>query len=1157
MKNKIKSILIASKKCDRTLKIMKISTLLFFLCLFSITAENVYPQQAELSLELRNVTIKKAISEIEKISDYVFLITGEAQSELNRRTSLRANKESIHAILGILLKDTALGYTVVERQVSVYKSVSTKAIEKAVAKPEEVQQQKKTVTGKITDEQGEPVIGANIIEQGTTNGTVTDVDGNFSLNVTDNSSLQVTYIGYLSQTINTAGENTFFITLHEDVHSLEDLVVVGYGTQKKINLTGAIDVVKGEELVNRMTSSVLSSLQGVAPNLNISYGYEGGEPGSSPAFNIRGMGSLSGGSALVLVDGVQQNMNSLNPNDIESISILKDASASAIYGARAAYGVILITTKKGTSDSKPTISYTFNPAWQKPTKLPDIVSSIDFATMVNDAFFNAGQAAKFTPQHINLIKYNIVHPGVLPSMRPHPLSPNDWDTSMLYGNTNAYEEFYNDFSFNQNHNLSVSGGGKSFTYFVSGGYYHEGPQFKYGEEYYERYNLTANFNTQISEWLNIGVNSKYTKREYEMPHQYANIGNFYHDVPRRWPIWPVYDPNGHFAINTMALMAEGGKRDTDENQLVNSIIGQIDLTEKWKVNFDFNFRHNFNSSTDIAKLVYLYHVDNTPYADWTSSPSSYNNGRYNSYFQTNNIYSTFETNLDKNFFRIMGGMQSEYFQDESLGVQRNNLLSNDVPFLTTATGTESMSGAKGHWGTLGFFGRFNYNFDERILVELSGRFDGTSRFQEDSRWGFFPSFSVGYNIAREPFWSNLIEDISLLKIRASYGELGNQSVGNNFPYLSNLGIQNKLPFIINSERPLYVTAPGLVSPELTWETAATSNLGLDFQALNNRFSLAFDIYKRTTFDMFGPLESYPAVLGTNPPRRNNASMETKGFELNLGWRDSYKNIQYYANFILSDNYSRITKYQNNTGTLSDYYEGLEIGEIWGFTTVGLFQSEQEILDAPDQSYRHSRWNPGDVRFKDMNEDGVIDQGNFTLSDPGDLSVIGNNSPRYSFGLNLGLSWKGVYMDMLWQGVAKRDWVAGATNFYFGDSGNYNQITIFKEHLDYWSPDNTDAFYPRPYMTGEAHKNLPVQTRYTEDASYLRLKNLQIGYDFPTKLADKLFLSSLRIYLTGENLLTFTNLIPIFDPENLSGSFGAGKAYPLSTVYSLGLNLTLK
>jgi TonB-linked SusC/RagA family outer membrane protein len=506
----------------------------------------------------------------------------------------------------------------------------------------------------------------------------------------------------------------------------------------------------------------------------------------------------------------------------------------------------------------------------------------------------------------------------------------------------------------------------------------------------------------------------------------------------------------------------------------------------------------------------------------------------------------------------MAGMQSELNNEDALTVLKGQLITDNVPYITTATGATTVTGSKAHWGTFGFFGRFNYNYQDKYMVEFSSRYDGTSRFMKDKRWGFFPSFSAGYNIAREKFWQNITSDVTMLKLRASYGTLGNQSIsGSYYPYLSNLGINTNLDWVMGTERPLYVTAPGLVSPDLTWETTTTLNMGLDAEALKSRLSFSFDWYKRTTDNMFGPVESYPALLGVSAPRRNNASMETKGFELAIGWQDHInRNLSYRAKVLLSDNTTTITKYRNPNGLLSDYYEGQKLGQIVGYKTVGLFQSAEEVSSSPSQTTIGSGWGPGDVHYMDINGDKKIDKGKSTLSDMGDQTVIGNNTPRYSYSANLGVTWKGFDLDMLWQGVAKRDvWVGG--NFLFGDAGNFNQITIFKEHLDYWRPDNTGAYYPKPYMTSLTNKNISVQSRYLQNASYLRLKNLQLGYTVPVTITNRIGLGGLRLYLTGENIYTFSNMSPVFDPENLAGTIGPGKVYPLSTTYAFGIQFNLK
>ncbi len=1015
----------------------------------------------------------------------------------------------------------------------------------------------RNVKGKVTDGSGLPLNGVTVSVEGSNLTVSTNEEGEFVLaNVPANAILIFTSVSYTTKRVSVDNRDFIAVTLDTSSSNLDEVVVVGYGTQKKGNLTASVTQISGKKIEDRMSPNVVSSLQGLVPNLGLSYGNNGGEPGSTPSFNLRGPGSLSGGSPFVLVDGVPQDMNNINSNDIESITVLKDASASAIYGARAAYGVILITTKKGQIGAKPNINASVNTALQKPTLLPKIVSSFEFATMVNDAFVNAGQQKRYPDEVMAMIMEEIKTPGSLPRTIPNSSNPNEWDTNLNHANTNAYDAFYKDFGLNQNYDLSLSGGGNAISYYVSGGLYNQGAQFRYGDENFKRYTLTANLESNVTKWLKLGINSKYIKGKIQMPHVYAGTGDFYHDIPRRWPIWPIYDENGHFAINTMALMADGGRLNSDRNQMVNSFLFQITLNPYWKINADFNITQDFNTNSDHAKTIYMYKVDNTPSPEGFSRPNGYSLSKSSQLYNSNNIFTSYERSFRSHYFKAMVGGQYDLNQSESLTVSRGELITDNVPFITTATGDPTVGASKSHWGTTGIFGRINYNFDEKYLIEVSSRYDGTSRFGEGRRWGLFPSVSVGYNVAKESFWAGLVDNVSMLKIRASYGTLGNQNVAGLYPYIANMGMGTNLDWMMGNERPLYTTAPGLVSPDLTWETATTLNFGLDVNALQDRLSMTLDLFRRNTTNMFGPSESYPSVLGVSPPSRNNASMQTKGFELSLGWRDRIGEIGYAITGYLADNVSTVTQYQNKTGTLTTYYEGQTLGEIWGYRIHGLFQTDEEIVNGPDQSFIGTKWTPGDVHYKDLNDDGKINYGQQTLEDHGDFEVIGNNMPRYSYGLDIGLNWKGLDLSMLWQGVGERQvWLGG--NFLFGDFGNYNQITIFDEHLDYWRPDNTDAFFPKPYMTELKFKNVQLGDRWLQSAAYLRLKNLQMGYTFNSNWLQKLAFNSVRVYLTGENLLTFTDMIKTFDPEILAGSYGSGKSYPLATTYSLGIKLNLK
>jgi TonB-linked SusC/RagA family outer membrane protein len=1012
----------------------------------------------------------------------------------------------------------------------------------------------KEVKGRVLSADGQPVIGVTVTVAGQKRGALTDVNGQFSVQANAGEKLEFSMIGFKRTAVTVGEGNTIPDVLMEvDVQLQNEVVVVGYGTQKKVNITGAVTHIKAEEIENRMAPNLASTLQGIAPNLNVVVGNGGGEPGAAPDINVRGTGSLSGGGPLILVDGIQQDINTVSPSDVESISVLKDASASALYGVRAAFGVILITTKRG-GNSKPRISYNGNYALTRPTTLPDVVSSVEFATAVNESYANAGQAAYYTKEHIGLMQQYMANPGSLPTTMPNPANPANWGP--VYANVNAYDVFYKDFGNNQQHNLSVSGGNQAVNYFLSGSYYNQGSQWRYGSEKYNRYTVTSNISAKVAPWMRAGLNTKFTRTLTDMPHTYPDIGNFYHDIPRRWPINPEFDANGHPYTSTLALMMYGGRDVSQLNQLVNSFNTEIEPVKGFKINADFNMRLNMAGRQDHTKSVTRYNANNSPYIDGYSAPNGYLSQNSITNFTSANIYTSYEKSLRKHYFKVMGGFQSEYYKTESSSATRNQLITDRVPFITLATGDVILGGSKSHWATAGFFGRFNYSYDDKLMFEFSNRYDGTSKFQSGKRWGYFPSFSAGYNIARENFWKDLVPQVSMFKLRTSYGTLGNQNVSGDYAYIANMGSNSQLSWIMGDERPLYITPQGLVTPSVTWEKATTLNFGLDVAAFNNRLAFELDMYERRTDNMFGPAEAVPAILGTGAPRRNNATLSTKGWEVTLGWKDRVGEVNYRARLVLSDYKSTVLKYRNPSGSISTHYEGKVIGEIWGYVTEGLFQSQEEIDKGPDQSFFYAAWRPGDVHYRDLNGDGKINAGASTITDPGDQAVIGNLTPRLSYGVSLGAEYKGFSIDVFIQGVGKRDiWLE--SNFFWGITGNINQSTIFREHLNYWREGNEGAYFAKPYMNSEINKNIKRQSRFMQNAAYTRLKNLQFGYEIPARIAGKAGMSKVRVYFTGENLLTFTNLIGTFDPEATGGGYGQGKIYPLAQMYSLGINMNLK
>ncbi len=1012
----------------------------------------------------------------------------------------------------------------------------------------------KEIKGRVVSNTGEVISGVNVIVSGQKNGTSTNDKGEFVITADVGDELEFSMVGYSKVTVKLRNDNQSIEVIMTVAVSLEnEVIVVGYGTQRKINVTGAVSHIKAEEIENRMAPNLASTLQGLVPNLNITVSDLGGEPGAEPIINVRGTGSLSGGSPLILVDGIQQDISTVSPSDVESVSVLKDASASALYGVRAAYGVVLITTKKG-GNRKPLITYNGNYALTQPTTLPDVVSSVQWANSINEGFRNAGQPDYYAASLIEQMQQNIDNPGTMPATVQNPNNPSQWLTP--YANVNAYDIFYRDFGNNQNHSLSVSGGSKTIGFFLSGAYYNQGSQYRYGKEKFDRYTATSNIKAEVSPWLRAGLNTKFTRRITDMPHVYPSLGNYYHDIPRRWPLNPAFDANGHPYTSTLALMMYGGRDIAEQNQLVNSFTLEAEPVKNFKINMDFNLRLTTYGREDHAKTVVRYNANNAPYNDGYTTPNSYLSESQRTNFTSNNIYASYAHTLKKHSFKIMAGMQTELSKYESSSVNRNTLITDNVPFLTLATGTIVLGGEKTHWATFGLFGRFNYSFGDKFIFEFSNRYDGTSKFQKGRRWGYFPSFSAGYNLAKENFMINNVPSISMLKIRTSYGTLGNQNVSGNYAYLANMTVNAESPWIFGADRPLYITPQGLVTPGITWENSTTLDFGLDVAAFKNRLTAEFDWYNRRTDNMFGPAEAVPAILGTSAPRSNNASLSTKGFEVSIGWKNRIGKLSYKTRLVLSDYKSTVLKYRNPSGSLSTHYEGKVIGEVWGYVTDGLYQTQDEIDKGPNQSFFYSRWTPGDVRYRDLNGDGKINAGASSLTNPGDQTIIGNTTPRMSYGINLGAEYKGFYVDLFVQGVGKRDvWLE--SNFFWGFMTNINQATLFKEHLDYWRPDNTDAYFPKPYVSGEFNKNIKRQSGYIQNAAYARLKNTQIGYDFPARLANKAGMSKLRIYLTGENLLTFTKLIKTFDPEGTGGSYGQGKLYPVARVYSIGINMNLK
>lgn len=1036
--------------------------------------------------------------------------------------------------------------------------------------------QQLNVTGKVTDSQNEAIIGASVVLKGTSKGVITDIDGNFVLNdVPADGVLQVSYIGYKNVEMPIKPSQNFYnIVLEEDNQLLDEVVVVGFGTQRRANLTEAVATVDTKALESRPVTSLGQSLQGTVPGLNLSVGNMGGQLGQSMDVNIRGTGTISTGSTaatLVLIDGIEGNMNNLNPDDVESISVLKDAAASSIYGSRAAFGVILITTKKGKA-GKASVSYAGNARYYGPMSLPNLMNSWEFANYFNEGSANSGGTPIFdedTMQRIQQYMRGEITTSTVPNTN------GNWQFHQLANdNVDWYDKQYK-WSWAHEHNLNINGGSEKMQYYVSANYLGQDGNLRFGDDSYERINTNAKLNAQPFKWLDVEVNVKYVHTNLDNP-LYTDLGGLlYHDIVRMWPTMPFKDPNGHYMRNGKLAQLTNGSRSVTENDNM-YLQGQLVFhpLKGWNIYANVGLRTINEYRKQNLNKVYEYNVNNEPLllaygGNYTEGQTGAMQRWLRANHLTTSLYTDYEFNIDQDHvFKIMAGMNTEKYNNRVLDVQRMDLITESVPEIGAATGKDVINEASAYsWATAGFFGRINYDYKDRYFIAANIRYDGSSRFLRKDRWGTFGSFSLGWNVAREEFFPLDEELMSQLKPRLSWGTLGNQNTTSYYPmYLLQNVATNSGSWLMNGAFPAVASVPGTIASSLTWETIKSLNVGFDLSMFNNRLTANFDYFIRKTLDMVGPAAEIAHIYGTGMPSTNNTDLRTKGWELALNWRDQVGKVNYHVGFNISDARTYIDRYPNDSKSLSTYYEGQELNDIWGYETHGIAKSQAEMdewLAAGNRPSWGSGWTEGDIMYVDKNGDGVINTGANTLSDPGDRVKLGNSTPRFRFGLNLGLEWNNIDFSMFWQGVAKRDlWLDGPV--FWGLNGGLWQSTGLEEHLDYYRPENTtsvfgpntDAYFPRPYM--DSDKNQQVQSRYMQSGAYMRLKNIQVGYTLPKQVLNKIGMEYLRFYVSAENIWTICSLPNGFDPETAYSGYtqnNSGKTYPLQATVSFGVNVT--
>lgn len=1043
------------------------------------------------------------------------------------------------------------------------------------------------ISGVVVDKAGDPLLGATIRERGSTSGAVTDLDGKFTLSVSANGTIVISYIGYLNKQVPINGKSSFRIELDEDAAKLNEVVVVGYGVQKKVNLSGSVDQISAAQLEQRPIVDLAKGLQGMVPNLNIDF--TSGEPGKAPKINIRGEASINGGSPLILIDGVASDadeMNRLLPEDVESLSVLKDASSAAIYGARAAFGVILISTKQGKGE-RIQVSYNNNFSWKRPSSLTDKTSDpYIYLKLKNIAVLNTPWSSGHVTndERLEWARQRSDNPDGTEAIRLNPLDKTQWE---YMGNRNWTDYFLDRNTFSQTHQISISGATEKTNFYLSTGMDNEDGIFSgvVNNDKYLRYSMRGKVSYKVLDWLTISNNTSFVSTTRKNP-SYYNLGAFYDAEPHN------VDKNsdGTWA-NTelgeaLAQLVDGGEEKTVYDRLQSTFSAEADFWGKLlKLNANLTFAKG-NEESDFYKNK--YRIGYGPDDVREKGDSKVSKANASDFYSVLDLYATLSKTIGKHTATAILGFNQEYSRWDQFSAERSNIISTSLPSINLASGEQYVKETYKDWAIRGLFFRANYIFNNRYIFEINGRYDGTSRFPENKRFGFFPSGSAAWRIDTEPFFEPLRGIVSQLKLRASYGALGNQLV-NEYGYIPSMG-SSLGGYLIDGKLQQTVTAPGLVSPHYTWEKVKTLNGGIDLGLFENKLIASFDIYRRDTEGMLTLGKELPGVLGKTEPKENAANLKTTGWELSLSYKDQFqvagKPFNWGARFILSDNRSWITKFDNPSKSLSQYYEGQELGEIWGLQSDGLFTSKEQIAALNETEI--IPWGALDIvegwpKYKDLDKDNRITKGT-TVDKPGDLSIIGNSSPRYRFGFNLNMEWNGFDASAFLQGVGKRDYypisylywsfyqqpyTGGQTHaFDFYRATTDNEIEMAKHSKAYidagLANQNLNAKYP-VLQAWLADKNLGTginamglaipQTAHMLNGSYLRIKNITLGYTLPAAWVKRVHLNRMRIYVSGDNLFEWSELKKFFDPEAVTQEDSYGYVYPFNRQYSFGINVT--
>ena len=1053
-----------------------------------------------VSLTMNNVTVKQAMDALKKQSGYSFVFSSE-DVDTKKKVSVDADDQKVEDVVRQILDGQSVTYEIKGKNIVVRSITQTSS-----------SQQKKTITGTIVDPSGMPVIGANVMVKGTTNGTITDMDGKFSLEVASGATLMVSYIGFANQEIKVSNQTNLSIALKEDAEALDELVVVGYGTQKKVNLTGAVSNVKADLLQNRTSSNPANMLTGNV--VGVTLVQNSGQPGADAAtLRVRGIGSLGNSEAMVIVDGIESSLDNVNPSDIENISVLKDAAAASIYGVRAANGVILITTKRG-STGKAVVSYDGYVGWQEASRLPKYLDSYNYGVLINEAYTNDGLDPMYSEEELQKMK--------------------DGSDKDHYANSDWVGTLFSENGLFHNHYLSVKGGSDNIKYALSLGYHNK--EGLMPNTNYDKFSVRSNIDAKINKRLDVSLNLSAYRDHMKSP--VSGVGNIVYNAFRESPVMPIQYQNGNYGLflnntNSVAFARNGGVSNIYNNNFLGSVSLNYKIIEGLFLKGIASTSFNLKDQHDFAKQMDFYQPDsNTPYITKRSSVKNNDNKMLEVNLQA---YLNYDKTFGKHNIKGLLGYSQIYNQYRILEATRKDLPANNNLGEINAgdENTQTTSGNLVEYALRSAFARVNYVYDDRYLFEANVRYDGTSRFPKNNRFGVFPSFSLGWRLSEEEFFH--APWVDNLKIRASWGLLGNQEIGNYAFY--NTYVFGENYNIGNALVPGISINPNMANTSITWENTEQLDFGVDLDMLGGKFGFSGDFFLKNTSDILLRLPIVD-IVGTTPPMQNAGKVRNIGAEFQLNHNNQIGNVKYFANFNFSYIHNEITDLRG--GDTPGRSVGDPIANIYGLECEGIFSSQEEIDNHPKQVWGAKT---GDLKYKDLNQDGIVDDN--------DRTSLGSYFPKINFGLRLGMEYKNFDFSALFQG-------AGMVNAIVKNEINkafFNGGKVVEDHLDRWTPDNLDASYFRLSMK-DSQKNWMSSSFWVQNSSYLKLRNIQLGYTIPQDLLNGWGISRLRLYFSADNLLTITGFKGV-DPESAYNikSLSASTYYPLAISYSFGVNVS--